>query len=197
MVIKRLGLALLGVLLVLGCATGVMNVSYTAKQEPPLKIDPIYLKVKDMRTDRSVLSPAVKAADIFAGGGIGYMDLDAKNPQGRSTQLKETSVEKAFEEAFRMRFGSRGLGLLPEAEGDKPALIIEVERLYLDLADSSFKAEVSYLARFYKNGKEIHKERISGRAERFKILARKTAEEAISEAFTMSVNSLDLEAFQK
>ena len=197
MFLKRIGMAIVVSMFLAGCATQVMNVAYKVPKEPPLKMKPIYLKIKDVRTVRGFLSPAVKKKDIFSGGTVGFFDLVTQTPRGKSTSIKDATVEQAFQEAFRVRFESGGLGLLPQPDPDKLSLIIEIERLWLDLVGHKFKAEVSYTARFFRGQKEIHKERISGRAERFQILARRTAEETVSEAFTMAVNSIDLSVFLK
>ncbi len=194
---KRIALVLLGLLMLSGCATQVMNLDYSVAQKPILKIDPVYIQIKDVRTEKSIISPAVKSKEIFAGGEIGLVNLTTKAPLGKTTTLKDAKITDVFREAFRSKLETMGVGILPEPDPDRAAVTIEIERLWLDLDGQSFKAEVSYLARFYNGGKEFHKERISGRAEKFKILARQTAEDCIGEAFSMAINSLDFEVLAK
>jgi len=194
---QKMALAVLSLLLLAGCATQVMNVTYRVSQEKPLSVNPVYLKIDDVRQDKGIISEAVKEKKIFSGGGIGLLNLVITTPQGKTVDLRDAHVRQAFQEAFRVRLESRGIGLLPEPGSDKITLTIQIERIWLDLADSTFKAEVSYLAKFSREGKQFHEERISGRAEKYKILARNTAEESLSEAFSMAVNSLDLSRLER
>ena len=194
---QKLALSLLSLCLLAGCATQVMNVTYRVPQEKPLAANPVYLKIEDVRQDRGIISEAVKEKKIFSGGSIGLLNLGITTPQGKTIDIRDAHVRQAFQEAFRVRLESRGIGLLPEPSPDKTTVTIQLERIWLDLVDSTFKAEVSYLAKFSRGGKQFHEERISGRAEKYKILARNTAEESLSEAFAMSVNSLDLSRLEK
>ena len=161
-----------------------------------MDIQPVYLEVKDIRDKTGLISGAVKEKEIFENLGDA-VNLDAKGPDGMSLQLSDASVEKAFYEAFRMRLEAMGIGVLPAKDPQAQSLTIEVQSVWLDLEGRDFKSEVTYEAKFSRDGKVFYKETISGRAQRLRLVGKDQGEEAMSEAFTMAVNRLELDAFTK
>ncbi|MDY6852567.1 MAG: hypothetical protein SV487_10920 [Thermodesulfobacteriota bacterium] len=193
---RRLGLVALGLLLFFGCASKNMNIVYTLPDEKPLKLRHIFLQVDDVRTDKEILSPAVRNMKVFSGVG-GFVNLVTKASQGGPQEFKGARIKKAFEEALRQRLESLGVGLPAKSDPEKGTILIEVERFWLDLKGNSFKAEVTYAATFSKGGKALNKERISGRTHRYNLLGLGTGEKTLSEAFSMAVNNLDLDSLNK
>ena len=194
---KRATLVLLALLLLVACAPKGMNVVYNAQSGNRIQTEPIYLKIKDVRTDRMLVSSAVMQKDLFTNVGD-RLSLTAKGIAGRTVQLKNVTVSEAFQEAFRTRLQGVGVGLLPDQNPNAGTLIIEVEKFQLGLGPNrTFTAEVNYTAHFYKGAKQVHSARITGSTQKFYVLGQSTGEEALGEAFSSAVNGLDLGALTK
>ena len=189
----KIGAVILVLLFWAGCASQGINLTYSIPEDRPLKFKSMSLQVNDTRTVKEILSPSVKDMKIWAGVG-GLVNLIAG---GSPETFKDSDVREAFEEAFRMRCDSVGLRVSSIQEPGQPALTIEVERLWLDLVGSTFKAEATYLAKFAKDGKVFHQERITGQAEKYNLLGAKTAEDTLSDAFSSAVNGLRLDTLEQ
>lgn len=189
---KRAILVLLALLLVVACAPKGMNLVYNAQSGSAIKSEPIYLKIKDVRADKMLVSSAVMQKDLFTNVGD-RLSLTAKGIAGRTVQLKDVTVPEAFQEAFRTRLQGVGVGLLPDQSPGGDTLIIEVETFQLGLgANRTFTADVSYTARFYRGAKQVHSARVSGATQKFYLIGESTGEDALGEAFSSAVNGLDL-----
>jgi hypothetical protein len=190
---KRATLVLLALLLVVACAPKGMKLVYNTQSGTPIKTEPVYLKIKDVRNDKMLVSSAVMRADKFTNVGDRF-SLTAQGTGGRTVQLQNVTVSEAFQEAFRLRLQGLGVGLLPDSSQAGETLVIEVEKFQLDLAPNrTFTAAVDYTARFFKGAKQVHSVRISGSTEKFYVIGQSSGEEALSEAFSSAVNSLELE----
>jgi hypothetical protein len=193
---KKLIITVFGLLLTAGCATQGMNVEYMASTDAKLTAQPVYLEVIDKRSKTGLISGSVKEKEIFENLGDA-VNLDAKGPDGAVLQLRDASLEKAFYEAFRMRLEAAGLGVLPARNPDAQSLTIILQTVWLDLEGRDFKSEVTYEARFARQGRVYYKETISGRAQRMRLMGKTQGEEAMSEAVTMAVNRLELDPLTK
>ncbi|MEW5722241.1 MAG: hypothetical protein AB1896_03985 [Thermodesulfobacteriota bacterium] len=183
--------ALIGLVALIGCTSYGLNVAYLASAGPSTEAQPIFLKVKDLRPDKMVVTPAVHQKDLFKEVGS-FVQLTAKSPTGKTTRLSEAAAEDVFYEAFRVRLEAMGFSLLPELEPGRPALVIEIEQFVLDLEGRYLKAKVAYLAKYSIGEKVKRKERLTGEQEEFYVMGKKTGEKILSEAFTSAVNRLDL-----
>lgn len=193
---KKTGLVILGLLLLTGCFSKGMNLAYLTPAETPFESTPIFLKIKDMRQDKMIVTSAVMQKDLFKDVGD-RVNLEAKSQDGKATKINNATITDSFYEAFRLRFASLGLGVLPEMVADNFALIIEIQKVELDIDERTFKAEISYLAKFYNGTKEFQKEQITGSTEKMYVIGKSGGEEALSEAFESAINSLNLRPFQQ
>lgn len=188
-------LILIGLVFLTGCFGKGMSLTYQTPQETPFKAKPVFLKVNDIRADKNIATPAVLAKDMFKDVGD-RVSLTGKTTDGRTTEIKDVTVQDAVKEAFRLRMEALGLGILPTFSGDNFGLTIDVEKVMLDLDGSmTFKAEVTYVARIYDGTKELDKRRITGATEKLRVLGQKDGEQALSDALINAVNNLDLRIF--
>ncbi|MBW2090906.1 MAG: hypothetical protein JRI34_02130 [Deltaproteobacteria bacterium] len=194
---KRIILAILSLLLLAACATQDKSLSYKSPGEKPLTLNKIYLEVKDVRQDKEVLSPRVKEMKIWSGTGsvINLFQRAAKRAEGDSASQQPPDIKMDFKDAMSLRLSNLGVSVIPLASDEGTSMILEVERVRLDLKDSKFFADVMYLAKVFRDGKIFHQERITGRAEKYNLLGQKTGQEVLSEAFSLAINNLDVKAF--
>ena len=188
---KRILLGVGMLLLLAGCAKPYMHITYNLGPEEKISALPVHLEIKDDRTDKEVVSPAVKARDIFPG--VQQMfDLSTVKPDGGQNNYIDADVPTAFYEAFKARIEERGVSLLKGTDTLNPTLVIEVKRMILDADGRMLRAHIEYQARFFRGGKEFKNETISGDSEKFYVMGQDTAEQTLGEAFTSAVNALDL-----
>ena len=188
---KRLLLGLVMLFLLVGCAKPYLHISYNMPLEDKVSALPVCLEIKDNRNDREIVSAAVKARDLFPGVREMF-DLSTIKPDGGENKYIDADVTTAFYEAFKARIEGRGLSLLKGTDTLNPTLVIEVKHMLLDAEGRMLKARVEYQARFVRAGKEFRNEKISGQAENFYVVGEDTAEQTLGQAFTSSVNALDL-----
>jgi hypothetical protein len=121
---KRATLVLLALLLVVACAPKGMKLVYNTQSGTPIKTEPVYLKIKDVRNDKMLVSSAVMRADKFTNVGDRF-NLTAQGTGGRTVQLQNVTVSEAFQEAFRLRLqGLRRRDFCPTAaRREKPWLL--------------------------------------------------------------------------
>ena len=193
---KKWFVALAGLLLLIGCSGPGLNVEYLTPQETPFKGNAVFLEINDLRKDQMIVSPAVMQKDLFRDVGD-RLTVTVKNPSGKELTLRNTTVGKAFYEAVRMRLESVGLSILPQREPGQNALVIDVEKLGLDLENRTFVAKVVCMAKYYKGDQELKKERISGSRQQIRIVGAKGAEDVVSGAFSSAVNNLDIGVFHE
>ena len=193
---KKTLLALIGLMLTVGCASRGMNVEYVGARETPLSALPVYLKVTDARADTMIVSSAVMRRDLFTDVGD-RLNLVARAFNGKTTQLSGARVDKAFYEALRLRLEALGVGILPESSPDHPALIIEIQKVLLDIKERRFQAEVIFTAKFYDKEKKVLQRKIETKSEEAYVIGKKGGEKALSGAFTNALNELSLEPLKK
>ncbi|MBF0530473.1 MAG: hypothetical protein HQK55_14620 [Deltaproteobacteria bacterium] len=188
-------IALIGFIFLTGCFSSGMNLSYLTPQETPFKARPIFLKVNDKRTDKNIVTPAVLAKDLFKDVGD-RLSLTGKTTDGRTTAIKDATVKDALYEAFRLRMEALGLGVLPAFSEDNLSLVIDLEKVVLDLEGSrTFKAEVAYIYRISDGTKEVKSGKITGSTEKFYVLGQQDGEESLSGALNNAVNNMDMRLF--
>lgn len=191
---KRMNLVVIALLLLTAaCASQRQSISYNPPQEPPLIAKTIGLTIRDVRPEKEVLSPAVQDMKIMSGlGGV----VNLLMPKA-SADLDPTNIVQVFDEAFKIRLANIGVAVRSGDLPDGTTLSIEIEKVRLDLAGSTFRADVNYLARVVQQGKVVHEERVLGNVEQYNLMGAKTGREVISQAFSMAVNNLPIRILQK
>jgi len=189
---KRIPALLLGLLFLIGCASGKTNVAYQKSEEKPLILKEISLQVTDLRDDKEIISPAVKNMKTWAGIG-GLINRLEQVISRDDDEPEEINIQQTFENALRQRLYNLGINAKTGETSLNTNLYVEIERFWLDLDGSSFKAEVTYRAKLIRDGKVIYHDRISGRIEKYNLLGEKTGWNILSEAFSSAINSLNVD----
>jgi len=180
-------------ILTAACASQKQSITYRPPQEAPLIAKTIGLVVRDVRQDKEVLSPTVQEMKIMSGlGGV----VNLLMPKARAS-LDPTDIVQAFDEALKIRLANIGVAVRSGDLPDGTTLVIDIEKVRLDLVSSNFRADVNYLARVIQQGKVIHEERVLGNVEKYNLLGEKTGREVISQAFSTAINNLPIRILQK
>jgi len=95
-------------------------------------------------------------------------------------------------EAFKIKLENLGVEVLPEKTLGKLELVIVLKGFSLDLEGREWVAKMSYEASLIKGGATLATQLINGRAERYKLFGRDSADTLMGEIFTDMVNALDL-----
>ncbi len=180
-----------------GCAGQQTGLSYENPTEQPLTLKKIYLQVNDVRQVKEILSPRVKEMKIWSGTGsvINLIQRAAKRKDETSSSEQQHEITQDFMDAMSLRLNNLGVKVIPLPSDEGPTLTLEIERVQLDLKKSNFIAEITYLAKVARNGKIFHQERVTGRAEKYNLLGKRTGQQVLSEAFSLAINNLDVKAF--
>lgn len=181
------------------CLTSV-GLCACLRSSPPLpdnlKIPPqpalkkVYLSVRDVRLDKEVLSPSVKEMKLFAGIG-GVMEYLREKIVGEAP-ASAVNLEEAFGEAFRRRFQNLGVKAVIKPSLYGTNILIEIEKFWLDLNNSTFQAEIAYRAKLKNQNEEIDLDRIIARSSKYNLLGQPSGQSLLSETFSAAINSLDL-----
>ncbi len=148
------------------------------------------LRFHDARPSPDILGAgAVPEFKNFTGDSAFRIDDAAGAELGRG----QYRVMEMVREAFTMRIEAEGVsGAAPgETEGLQRGVV--VKKLLLDLMEGRWIAKMDFQARLEKSGTLLATQKISGEAERHRIVGRREAHRAMSEIFTDVVNRLDLQ----
>jgi hypothetical protein len=80
---------------------------------------------------------------------------------------------------------------------DAPLLEITLIKFFLDLKGRNWIADISYETKLTRDNKNIAREKVSGKAERYKVMGKGAGEKLIGEIFSESINQLDIEKLFK
>ncbi|MBW2060966.1 MAG: hypothetical protein JRI95_05305 [Deltaproteobacteria bacterium] len=191
---KRIMPAVLALLFLSSCATQEKGISYKTDTEKPLTVKRIYLQVKDMRPVKEILSPKVKQMKIWSGTGS-VINLFERTAKPDEEKTATTDIKQDFTDALNLRLSNLGVSVIQQPSKEIVTLTLEIEKVLLDLVGSNFKAEVTFFAKVYRQGKVFYQERVSGRTEKYNLLGQKTGQKTLSEAFSLAVNNLDVKSF--
>ena len=180
------------IVLVTGCTTRFfLQVNY----RPPapskdLKDKTVYFDIKDMRSDKTILSKRA-ARDFKDFTGLFSLTID----KGKREKLAAGGFNllSLFKTAFSYRMKILGIHVLEDYTDTDSVIEIALQNFFLDLVDRKWILEITYEASVMKGDSLIAKETISGKAERVKVLGQGDAEKVIGDLFTNVVNDLDIQ----
>ncbi|MBW1708439.1 MAG: hypothetical protein JRG97_03825 [Deltaproteobacteria bacterium] len=194
---KRIIPAILVLFFLGSCATQEKGLTYKSASESPLAIKKIYIQVKDVRQTKEILSPKVNEMKIWSGTGsvINLFKRAAKRTEAGAASQGEADIKRDFRDAMSLRLNNLGVTVIPVISDEGTTMTIDIERVLLDMSGSNFIATVTYFARVSRDGTVFHKERVTGKTEKYNLFGQKTGQQVLNEAFSLAINNLDVKSF--
>lgn len=192
---------LVSIILVVGflssfCASkNFLTVNYQLPTESvDLPDNRVALRVKDIREDtRIVTQSAKKALKNFTG----HFALIVAQKNQKDTLVGAFSLDSMVREIFYQRLKNADVQVVTEEEIGVPIVEIVLKEFKLDLVNRKWVITMSYQANLIKENRVIGGEKITGSAERLRVISGKNAEKIIGELVTDVVNRLNLNEFLK
>jgi len=184
--------ALLTLLSVVSCATNIPELQIKYALPPSsdqLEGRAVALTIQDRRADKSILGKGAKEEFKRFSNSI---SLSIAEPNQKGSSIGIFQVPPLMREAFTIRLARSGMKVLSDKTAVVPSLVIVVKEFSLDLVGSEWMAKMSYEARLSGEKGAVATQFINGKAERYKVIGRDSADALMSEIFTDMVNSLNL-----
>jgi len=178
------------------CASkNFLTVNYQLPTESvDLQDNRVALRVKDIREDTRIVTPsAKKALKNFAG----HFALIVAQKNKKDTLVGAFSLSSMIREIFYQRLKNADVQVVTEEEIGVPIVEIVLKEFKLDLVNRKWVITMSYQANLIKENRVIGGEKITGSAERLRVISGKNAEKIIGELVTDVVNRLNLNEFLK
>ena len=184
-------LTLLGTLLMVSCAS-IPELQVLYRLPPPskqLKGRLVALTIDDERASKTVLG---KGAEEEFKGFAGNISLSVAGYNEKEFKVGIFNVPDLMREAFKRKLDNLGVEVLPEKSVGKLELMIVLKEFSLDIEGREWVAKMSYEGRLTTVKGAVATQIINGRAERYKLFGRDSADTLMGEIFTDMVNALDL-----
>lgn len=178
-------------LLMVSCAS-IPELQVLYKLPPPskqLKGRLVALTVDDERASKTVLG---KGATEEFKGFSGNISFSVAGYNEKEFKVGIFNVPDLMREAFKRKLANLGVEVLPEKTLGKLELMIVLKEFSLDLEGREWVAKMSYEAKLIKGKATLASQIINGRAERYHLFGRDSADTLMGEIFTDMVNALDL-----
>jgi hypothetical protein len=157
-----------------------------------LKDARVALRVKDKREDPRIVTPsAKKALKNFTG----HFALIVAQENKEDRLVGAFSLSSMIREIFYHRLKNAGVQVVAEEDIGAPMVEIVLKEFKLDLVNRKWVITMSYQANLIKENRVVGGEKITGSAERLRIISGKNAEIIIGELVSDVVNRLDLNEF--
>lgn len=152
----------------------------------------VALRVKDIREDPNIVTPSAKKALKNFTGNFALIVVQ-KNKEDRL--VGAFSLSSMIKEIFYQRLKNAGVQVAAEEESGVPVLEIVLKEFKLDLVDRKWVITMNYQANLIKEDQFVAGEKISGSAERLRVVSGKNAERIIGDLVSDVVNRLNLKEF--
>jgi hypothetical protein len=174
-------------------AKNFLTVNYQLPTEAvELKDTRVALTVKDIREDTRIVTPsAKKALKNFTG----HFALIVAQENKEDRLVGAFSLSSMIREIFYQRLKNAGVQVVAEEDIGAPMVEIVLKEFKLDLVNRKWVITMSYQANLIKENRVVGGEKITGSAERLRIISGKNAEIIIGELVSDVVNRLDLNEF--
>jgi len=194
--IRAISIILVVAVLASFCAAkNFLTVNYQLPTESvDLKDNRVVLTVKDIREDTRIVTPsAKKALKDFTG----HFALIVAQKNKKDKLVGAFSLSSMTREIFYQRLKNADVQVVTEEDIGVPIVEIVLKEFKLDLVNRKWVITMSYQANLIKENRVIGGEKITGSAERLRIISGKNAEKIIGELVTDVVNRLNLNEFLK
>ncbi len=153
-----------------------------------LKDKKVFLTVLDERDSVDFLSQKARNEfDLWDGRYALYHT--PKKPKGN---IETYPLSGLIEAAMKMRLENMGITVETEKKDDTPLFEVTLNNFFLDLKDRTWLSDFSYAVKLTLDNQKTAREKVSGQAERTKIMGRGAGEILVGEIFTESLNKLDI-----
>jgi hypothetical protein len=153
-----------------------------------LKGQKVTLQVLDGRDSKIFLSEkANNEFDMWDGKFAMYHS--PKKPEGEVQTYPLTGL---IEAAMKKRLQSMGITVVQEKMDKVPVFQLTLNKLSLDLSDRTWVSDFSYEAKLTLDDQKTGREKVSGQAERTKVMGRGAGEILMGDIFTESINKLNI-----
>lgn len=154
-----------------------------------LKGQKVALQVLDGRESKIFLSEkAGNEFDMWDGKFALYHSPD--KPEGEVQTYPLTGL---IEAAMKKRLETMGVTVIQNKMDDVPLFQLTLNKLSLDLNDRTWVSDFSYEVKLTHDNQKTGREKVSGQAERTKVMGRGAGEILIGDIFTESINRLNIE----
>ncbi|MBC8419972.1 MAG: hypothetical protein H8E10_15400 [Desulfobacterales bacterium] len=181
---------LISVLLISCASIPELQVLY---QLPPLSTQlegrSVTLVIDDARASKTILG---KGAEEEFKGFSGSISLSVADANKKGYRVGIFRVPQLMREAFARKLETSGVKVLSEKTVGVPLLVIVLKEFSLDLVGREWLAKMSYEARLKGEKGAVANQIINGKAERYKLIGRDSADTLMGEIFSDMVNALDL-----
>ena len=185
------GAFLLAVLLVSCASIDYVKVLYQLPQSSSqFSGREVYFTLQDARPSRNILGMGARSELKNFPGNIIY-SIAKYNQAG--FRLGPYQVTDMVKDGFKRRLENMGFRLLPLSESSKPQLTIVLQEFSLDYLSHRWMASMKYEAKLLENGKLLATQSISAQTERYKLVSKKGADEALGDVFSDALNRLNVE----
>jgi len=150
----------------------------------------VYLTLQDARPSRTILEMGARRELTSFPGNVIY-SIAKYNQAG--FRLGPYQVMDMVKDGFKRRLENMGFRVLPLSDSSKPTLTIVLQGFSLDFVSRKWIASMRYEARLLENGKLLATQSISAQTERYKVIGKKGADEALGEVFSDALNRLNVE----
>ncbi len=171
---------------------------FYVKYEPPapsdsLKGQIVNLQILDGRDSKDFFSErAGKEFNLWDGKFALYNT--PKKPKGEISSYPLTGL---IETAMKKRLEAMGITVVKNNLDDTPLLEVTLNQFFLDLNDRTWESDFSYEVKLTGDNQKTAREKLSGQAERTKIMGRGAGEILVGDIFTESINKLNIEKLFK
>jgi hypothetical protein len=152
----------------------------------------VVLTVKDIRADTRIVTPSAKK-ELKSFTGHFALIVAQKNKEDRL--VGAFSLSSMIREIFYQRLKNAGLQVVTEEDIGVPTVEIVLKEFKLDLANRKWFITMNYQANLIKQNRVVAGEKITGSAERLRVISGKNAEIIIGELVSDVVNRLNLNEF--
>lgn len=174
-------------------AKNFLTVNYQLPTESDeLKDTRVVLTVKDIREDTRIVTPsAQKALKNFTG----HFALIVAQKNKEDRLVGAFSLSSMIREIFYQRLKNAGVQVVTEEDIAVPTVEIVLKEFKLDLTNRKWFITMNYQANLIKQNRVVAGEKITGSAERLRVISGKNAEIIIGELVSDVVNRLNLNEF--
>jgi hypothetical protein len=154
-----------------------------------LKGQKVTLQVLDGRESKIFLSEkANNEFDMWDGKFALYHT--PKKPEGEVQTYPLTGL---IEAAIKKRLQTMGITVVQGKMDNVPVFQLTLNKLSLDLSDRTWVSDFSYEVKLTLDDQKTGREKVSGQAERTKVMGRGAGEILLGDIFTESINKLNIE----